>query len=225
MSPAKATILLRFLLSLSAVIPLAQAHGADTSETDGSSMQQVSPASEFAPALPPSTAISGISAPESPTAPIAHDLFDEAPELPDAPDHYHTKSKLSVYFAADSAELTDVAWVTIAANANRLAEDPAASVTLIGYIDDLSSSSYGIALAQRRIQVVTDAMRSMGVALRRIRTAAYYLEEAGTVPCTTEICRASYRRVEFRFLKSRERRPPGSSASQSRREPRRRSAR
>lgn len=223
MTQPKAMILPRLLLALMAMNSLAPAYGADTTETYSSAMQEVPPTSASVPSSPPDSPPVGVSAPQSPAASTSHNAHIEAQEQADALARHHAKSRLSIYFASDSAELSDVAWATIADNAKRLAEDPAAAVTLVGYIDDLSSRSYGIALAQRRIQVVTDAMRSMGVALRRIRTAAYYREDADTVPCTTEICRTSYRRVEFRFLESRERRPPSASASQSRQGPPRRS--
>ncbi|MDD5249406.1 MAG: OmpA family protein [Rhodocyclaceae bacterium] len=119
----------------------------------------------------------------------------------DAIDKYRTRSKLSVYFARRSVDLTDDALATIAENAERLKAKPAVSVTLVGYTDEVGSSSYGIAFAQRRVAVVAEALIRMGVDPRQIRSSAYGEEGGDTLPCATEICRISYRRVEFKYLK------------------------
>jgi outer membrane protein OmpA-like peptidoglycan-associated protein len=109
--------------------------------------------------------------------------------------------KLSVYFARRSTELSPEAMATIAENAGRLKSDPAASVTLVGYTDEVGSSSYGVALAQRRAAVVAAALVGMGVDVRQIRSTVYGDEAAATAPCATEPCGLGFRRVEFRYLK------------------------
>lgn len=106
-----------------------------------------------------------------------------------------------MYFARGSAELNGEALATISENAERLKAHPAAAVTLVGFTEDLASSAYSLALAQQRTKVVGDALLNMGVAARQIRSTAYGQEDPGTAPCATEVCRVSYRRVEFRYLK------------------------
>lgn len=159
------------------------------------------------------------------TEPSAGD--EQNPETGPAPSdsavRYLTRSKSSVYFARGSAELNDEALATIADHAERLKANPNAAVTLVGFTEDIASRSYSLALAQQRAKVVGDALVGMGVATRQIRAASYAREEPGTAPCTTEICRISYRRVEFRYLKPDDTTSIGAAAGLSRRHaPRRR---
>lgn len=142
------------------------------------------------------------------------DAADSAPVAPppDALDQYPTRSKSSVYFARGSVDLTNEALATIGENAERLRADRRLSVTLVGYTDDLSSSSYSIALADRRTAAVAEALVELGVLPRQIRATAFGQEDADTVPCMTEICRISYRRVEFRYLKPRDNEPRSTRA-------------
>jgi outer membrane protein OmpA-like peptidoglycan-associated protein len=128
-------------------------------------------------------------------------MLDDGQTSLDAIDKYRTRSKLSVYFARRSADLTDEGLATIAENAERLKANPAVCVTLVGFTDEVGSSSYGVAFAQRRTSVVADALVKMGVDPRQIRATAYGEEGSDTLPCATEICRVSYRRVEFKYLK------------------------
>lgn len=127
----------------------------------------------------------------------------EAPEsglaLRDAVRTYLANGKLSVYFERDSLDLTDAALATIADNAERLKANRGAAVTLVGFTDDLGSSSYSVALAQRRAAAVTNALIRLGVGPYQIRSTAYGQERFSMVPCITEACRRAYRRVEFRY--------------------------
>lgn len=119
----------------------------------------------------------------------------------DALRSYQANDKLSVYFEPGTAEITRLALATITENAERLLADSGLAVKLVGYTDDLSSSSYAVALANRRAFQVADALTKLGVSSRQIRTSSYGQEEPGIEQCATEICRISYRRVEFRYLK------------------------
>lgn len=109
--------------------------------------------------------------------------------------------ELAVYFEHRSSELSPEALAVVARNAERLKSDAAASVTLVGYADGVGSSSYGIALAQRRASAVADALVGMGADPHQIHSTAYGEEAGDAEPCAEEPCETGYRMVEFRYLK------------------------
>lgn len=113
------------------------------------------------------------------------------------------RNPLSIYFEAGSADLDADGLVTIEQNASRLKSDEKLMVTLIGYTDDMGSTSYSIALANQRLSTVRDELLKNGVTPRQIHTAAYGQSEMERASCITELCRVSYRRVEFRYAKAR----------------------
>jgi outer membrane protein OmpA-like peptidoglycan-associated protein len=106
----------------------------------------------------------------------------------------------SVYFERRTVALTQDALAAIAANAERLKSDPSAAVTLVGYTDEVGSSSYGVAVAQRCTSVVADALMALGVEPRQVRSTVHGQEECCARPCATGTCGNGYRRVEFRYL-------------------------
>jgi outer membrane protein OmpA-like peptidoglycan-associated protein len=116
---------------------------------------------------------------------------------------YLTRSSSSVYFVHGSLILADQSLATIAKNAQRLIANPDERVTLVGYLEDPGSPSYSAALAERRAAIVKEALAGMGVRPQQIRLSVFNREPPETAPCQTEICRASYRRVEFLYGKPR----------------------
>lgn len=103
----------------------------------------------------------------------------------------------AVYFERRSVELTPDAMATIAQNAERLKSDGSASVTVVGYTDEVGSSSYGVALAQQRASAVVEALVGMGVDPRQVRATVHGQEAPGEPPCTDDACR----KVEFRYAR------------------------
>ena len=129
-------------------------------------------------------------------------------ELPKAPVPQEAKwlrsSNLnSIYFEYGSAKLTDSAMEWIKHHAEKLLANPKLMVTLYGYTDDYSSSSYSVALSTLRTQVVRDQLVSLKVPPNQIRVISYAYEKYPTVPCQTDMCRSSYRRVEVRYTVSK----------------------
>jgi outer membrane protein OmpA-like peptidoglycan-associated protein len=130
-------------------------------------------------------------------------IADDVAIRSDVLGRYLTRSKASVYFVRGSLILTGDALVTITENAQRLKGNPDEAVVLIGYIEDVGSPSYNVALAEQRAFVVKKALVDMGVPVRQIRSSMVNREPPDTVPCETEICRTSYRRVEFAYATPR----------------------
>lgn len=118
---------------------------------------------------------------------------------PDPLTLYRTRSRLSVYFPRGSAEITESAMSTIAENAQRLAAQARQSLLLVGFTDDFSGSAEASELAERRAAAVKGRLVDLGVAAERIEISVNR-EDPQVVPCMTELCRLSYRRVRFLFV-------------------------
>ncbi len=110
-----------------------------------------------------------------------------------------TSNGNNIYFAHGAIQLTDSAMGLISRHAERLLANPRLVVTLCGYAENFSSSSYSIALGQLRAQAVRDQLLALKVATSQIRITSFGHETFPSGPCLTELCRASYRRVEFRY--------------------------
>jgi len=104
----------------------------------------------------------------------------------------------SIYFAYGSTQLTESAMEWIRRHAERLRANRRLTVTLYGYTDDYSSSSYSVALGTSRANIVRNQLIALDVAPSQIRVTSYGQDES-TAPCLTDVCRTSYRRVEFRY--------------------------
>lgn len=126
----------------------------------------------------------------------------EANEGPDPLMLYRTRSGLSVYFPRGSAEITGPAMNTIAENAERLAAKARESLLLVGFTDDFSGSDEAFELAERRAAAVKERLVDLGVPAKRIEISVNR-EDPQVVPCMTELCRLSYRRVRFLFVDAR----------------------
>lgn len=127
---------------------------------------------------------------------------DEEDEDPDPLTLYRTGSRSSVYFPRGSAEITGPAMDTIAENAQRLAADAQRRVRLVGFTDDFSGSDEADELAERRAAAVKERLVGLGIPAERIGISVNR-EDPQVVPCTTELCRLSYRRVRFVFVDAR----------------------
>lgn len=165
-------------------VGVASAAPPDDAEAAAHAIRASSPGHDPLPESRPSASAQEVSVPEG-----------EPPAL-----QYHAHGRHSVYFARGSLQLNDDALATIAENVEKLKGNPRLAVTLVGFTEDLGSSSYSIALAQRRTSAVAELMMGMGIPEQQIRSTSYGREQDDVAPCQTESCRVSYRRVEFRYL-------------------------
>lgn len=83
--------------------------------------------------------------------------------------------------------------------AEKLKGKPREDITLIGHTDEAGSSEFNIALAQKRVEAVAEALQSLGVSPRQIRHISYGNEASGPHICATARCRQNERRVELRL--------------------------
>ncbi|MBI4985035.1 MAG: OmpA family protein [Rhodocyclales bacterium] len=104
----------------------------------------------------------------------------------------------SVYFAPDSAALDARTVAAIASRFGPLRDHPGV-VTLRGYTDELGSSSYEVALGQKRIDAVRSVLQAAGFPAGKIRTEIVADDEAAAASCG-EDCDRQARRVDIGVL-------------------------
>jgi peptidoglycan-associated lipoprotein len=78
-----------------------------------------------------------------------------------------------VYFAYDSAAVTDESRLLIEAHAQDLLNNPGTTVVLEGHADERGTREYNLALAERRSISVAEIMVAYGVARDRMQTISY----------------------------------------------------
>ncbi len=100
-----------------------------------------------------------------------------------------------IYFPDRSMALADSEKEKLYLYVEYLKQNPKKAVALIGRSDDLGSRSYDLAIAEERTIVVSDLLRSYGVAARQIRRYCMGNEKKPT-PCQSKECKQSMRRVE-----------------------------
>jgi outer membrane protein OmpA-like peptidoglycan-associated protein len=102
----------------------------------------------------------------------------------------------SVFFPARRTQVDALGKALLRRHAEQLKNNPDLVITLVGHVDSLGSRSYGLALAEERLDSVYQILRSLGVPrgqIRRINSGR------GTVDlrCNTASCRQLARRVEL----------------------------
>ncbi len=105
-----------------------------------------------------------------------------------------------IYFLTNSAALTGEARAKLDRVVSELQRVPDARVEVAGHTDDRATRSYNFNLSQQRTRVVIDYLTKKGIALKRLRPAAYG-EDKPAASNATEEGRSLNRRVEFRELK------------------------
>jgi peptidoglycan-associated lipoprotein len=101
-----------------------------------------------------------------------------------------------VYFAANSAELDEVAKVTLQKQADWLARHSAYKIKIEGFADDGGGAESNKTLGLKRADAVRAYLGSLGLASARMRTKTFgNLTERLVHNCNDLSCRAQNRRV------------------------------
>ncbi|WP_298439385.1 OmpA family protein [uncultured Ferrimonas sp.] len=87
---------------------------------------------------------------------------------------------------------------TIRTAIRKLKNDPAMMVTLVGHTSSTASDQYNLALSQRRVQAVEQALRQAGIASNRI-SDDYRGERELKYQGEQELAHSHNRRVEIRY--------------------------
>ncbi|MDS4013498.1 MAG: OmpA family protein [Candidatus Accumulibacter sp.] len=105
--------------------------------------------------------------------------------------------KRTVYFAFGEAAIDEEGGEVLRQNAQKLKEDSQLVVTLVGHTDNLGSPAYNLAVADKRVEAVSERLRSLGVARSQIRRLPVGSEHSSKIRCDGEACRRTMRRVEL----------------------------
>ncbi|MCF6345170.1 MAG: peptidoglycan-associated lipoprotein Pal [Thiomicrorhabdus sp.] len=103
-----------------------------------------------------------------------------------------------VYFDFDQSDLASQFYSTIKANADYMALEPTATVTIKGYCDERGTREYNIALGERRANSVQRALIAEGVSPSRIEVVSYG-EENPAVDGHNEAAWSKNRRATFSY--------------------------
>lgn len=106
-----------------------------------------------------------------------------------------------VVFALDSASLDGSATDALRQAATCLQNNPTWTVVIEGHADERGSTTYNVALGERRARSVLDYLANAGVAGNRLQVVSFG-EEKPADPGHDEAAWAKNRRVEFRVKKS-----------------------
>jgi len=100
-----------------------------------------------------------------------------------------------VFFAFDSATLSEKARAALAKNAEILKHD-GSKLRIEGNCDELGSDDYNLALGERRAKAAQQYLQALGISSARLSTISYGKEKPAD-PGHSEAARAANRRDEF----------------------------
>jgi len=103
-----------------------------------------------------------------------------------------------VYFDFDRSEVKSEFYSIIKANADYMALEPSASVTVRGHCDERGTREYNLALGERRANSVRDALMAEGVSSSRINVVSYG-EDNPVAEGHNEAAWSQNRRAEFSY--------------------------
>lgn len=149
-------------------------------------------------------ACGGRSQPESSVQPSAASQSEpprrSTTERPPLPIEVAPAAAGSIYFASAETAIDETGKAQLRQHAARLKEDPRLVVTLIGFTDNQGSRSYNLALADARMDAVSETLRSLGVARKQIRRQSAG-HGAAADDCSSLACRQQMRRVDLVYAK------------------------
>jgi len=102
----------------------------------------------------------------------------------------------NIYFAFDSAVLSDQAQRILNAKAEYLRMNPGLAISVEGHCDERGTEAYNIALGDRRAQSAKDFLVNMGIGADRLKAISYG-EERPIVQGRDEASWAKNRRAQF----------------------------
>lgn len=151
-------------------------------------------------ALVVSAWLAGCAGGAAPVAPSANPAAQNMSLQREADVEAAIDDRLSVYFSFGAARVAPDQLPKVDQLAQRLKADPKLIATLIGHTDDLGSSSYNLAIAERRVNAVFVLLRERGIPVAQLHRFGVGNEKTSPA-CKSESCRAKMRRVEVTFNK------------------------
>lgn len=152
--------------------------------------------------------LAGCASTPEPVAPISKPLPPAAvqPEVPTATTEKQViasvKPEYNVFFEQGSSDIDEAGKATLRLHAERLKANRKTRLTLIGHAESSGSRAMGIAIAEKRVNVVFAELRAYGVPSRQLLRANMGIEKNNKA-CQSQECRSLMRRVELRYSKVR----------------------
>ncbi|MBJ6725624.1 peptidoglycan-associated lipoprotein Pal [Geomesophilobacter sediminis] len=131
---------------------------------------------------------------ETPAQPVVSDSGNKA-----APAALQEELQ-KIYFAFDSAELTQESRDALSKNADYLKNNTAVKIRIEGNCDERGSDEYNLALGERRAKAAKDYLETLGIPSDRLATISYG-EERPADPGHNEEAWTKNRRDEFVIIK------------------------
>ncbi|MAZ80734.1 MAG: peptidoglycan-associated lipoprotein [Rickettsiales bacterium] len=100
-----------------------------------------------------------------------------------------------IFFAYDSAKLTNDAKAILDVQSQWLLSDESINIIIEGHCDERGTREYNIALGEKRASVVQDFLISKGVSKNRIKTISYGKEKPAFFGTSAEIMSKNRRSV------------------------------
>lgn len=107
------------------------------------------------------------------------------------------RSLRTIYFAFDSADLSESARSTLRHNAATMQAHPEVTVVVGGHCDERGTIEYNLALGERRAASVRDYLVNLGANRSKVRIITYG-EERPAAPGHSESAWSQNRRAEFK---------------------------
>lgn len=132
---------------------------------------------------------------------MGDDTWGDGSDVPFGQDEGEGEGELAmvIYFDFDQSEVRPADQATLERHANRLANQPGASIRLEGHADERGSREYNIGLGERRAQAVRKILLIQGASAAQLSTVSFG-EERPAAFGSDEESYAQNRRVEIRFL-------------------------
>ncbi len=105
----------------------------------------------------------------------------------------------SIFFGIASTEVSSEEKAKLFKHVARLKADDKLTVILLGHCDDLGSTSFNLAIAERRAEAVYRLLRSSGVPATQLRRYPAGAEKNDSRSCQSQNCRDKMHRVELIF--------------------------
>lgn len=102
-----------------------------------------------------------------------------------------------IYFAYDSADLSNEVRNRLLKDARFLGEHPELVLGIDGHADERGTNDYNLALGDRRAGSVAELLRTYGVGGERLRTTTYGEERPACTTASDESCWRLNRRAEL----------------------------
>ncbi|MFY9328455.1 MAG: OmpA family protein [Georgfuchsia sp.] len=106
----------------------------------------------------------------------------------------------TVFFEIGAADISTRSQEVLRSIARQLSSDRNINVQLIGRTDQLGSKEICVAIANKRMEAVEDALVKKGVKNRQIRKYARGCETTVDRPCSSEACKMQLRSVELKII-------------------------